>query len=130
MRLERDFQTKFGHWLKENCTQTAAFELKFEKGGTFNVKQWAEKQGYQVRSLLAVKNDCLYYKISDMSAGQKPFDCVFFYKSSAYLSIFWAKRNDFTIISIEKLLPYLNKSIKYDEAVSIARKRGNFLLSD
>ena len=61
MRLEKEFQIKFGHWLKENWTKTAAFELKLEKGGTFNVKQWVERYGHQPRSLLAAKNNGLYH---------------------------------------------------------------------
>ena len=126
MRLEKEFQTKFGQWLQGNWKQTSAFELKITKGGTFNVKQWVQKQGFQPRSLLAAKNSCLYHKISDQSSVVKPFDCVFFYKSNAYLAIFWSKYNKFTIISIEKVLPYFDKSIKYDEAIALAETYEHF----
>jgi len=121
---EKAFQTAFGNWLKKNWHKTAAFELKLEKGGTFNVKQWVSTKGHQPRSLLASKRDGLYHKISDQSSVTKPFDCFFFYRSEAYLVIFWNKYNKFTMISIEKLLPFFEKSIRHDEAIKMDEKHG------
>ena len=115
---EAQFQTKFGHWLKNNFKKTAPFELKYEKGGTFNIKQWVLKQPKQPRSLLAAfeSEEGLYYKLSDMSADRKPFDCFFFYKTDAYLVIYWEKYDEFSMIHIKKLLPFFGKSITYYEA--------------
>ena len=129
---EAQFQTKFGHWLEENWTETHLGECKYAKGGTFNVKQWVNTQPKQPRSLVAAKFKSLYYKMSDMSADRKPADYIFFHESNAYLIIYWEKHYKFTIISIENLLPYFEKSIKYDDAIRISKYHGalNDKLSD
>jgi len=121
---EASFQTRFGHWLEENWTESCPLELKHTKAGTYNVKQWVQKQSHQPRALLKAKQSCLYWKISDMSRECKPVDCIFFYRSPAYLVIWWDKYNEFTIIAIENLLPYFDKSIKYEDAVRISKHHG------
>lgn len=116
-KREAAFTTRFSHWVRENIKESSAFELKYVKGGTFNVKQWVQKQPNQARGLLSANTDkgC-WHKISDMSAGAKPFDAIYFINSPAYLVIYWEKYNDFTMTAIQNLLPYFDKSITYDEA--------------
>jgi hypothetical protein len=65
---ERDVQTIFS---RKNTT-IGCFELKLVKKPSM---PFDAVEDHQIKSLLAVELDGLSHKISDMSAGQKPFDC-------------------------------------------------------
>ena len=91
---EAGFQIKFKHWLEKNPPKTStAYELKYEKGGTYNFGAWAEKQPHQMRGLLeaSMPGEMCYHKISDASYEQKPFDCFVFTNANAYLVIYFEK---------------------------------------
>lgn len=124
MKNEAQFQTWFGNWVSKNrdlLPPTAAFELKYEKNNTFNLKQWSQKKSpHQARSLLSAQSAVgVFHKISDMSAGMKPFDCFLISEAKGYLVIYWSQQKDFTITAIDKLLPYLQKNISYFEALTL-----------
>ena len=83
--------------MKENQIQTlfnrqneiiGVFELKLCKDKRLNFKKLDR---HQELSLLAVEGDGLTYKISDMSADRKPFDCFRLANMPAYVVIVWYK---------------------------------------
>ena len=80
---ERNFQTQFGHWLKANFKESAAFELKSVKGSScpFNAVQ-----PHQIQALEHVKHGMLYHKIPDVGF-QNPFDCFCLYNADAFVVI-------------------------------------------
>lgn len=126
-KLEAKFQTWFGKILMDNpdrFTQGAAFELKQTKGGTYNVKQWCKKQPHQVRGCLeANSRKGVYFKLSDLDPRAKPFDCVLFRNSPAFLVIYWEKYNDWTMIAMGNVLPFFEKSITYNEALKLHEQK-------
>lgn len=80
---EKDFQIKFGHWVKENMKESAAFELKSVKGSScpFNAVQ-----DHQIAALMQATRETLYHKIPDVGF-QNPFDCFCLYRVNAYVVI-------------------------------------------
>ena len=75
-------------WLKVNETKSTAYELKITKGNTLPFSRIEE---HQITSLYKAKYRILVHKISDMSAGMKPFDCFTLVKAKAYLVIMFYK---------------------------------------
>ena len=118
---EKDFQSKFGKWIRENTDsleiKPAVYELKFEKGKSFALDNVRE---HQVESLLAAKHTGLYHKISDLPvfhgsgtrfATKKPFDCFYVRGIAAYLVIgFYTPRQ-----KIEAVFMDINRFIEAKE---------------
>jgi hypothetical protein len=84
---EKDFQSKFGKWIKEHKETLdiipAVYELKLEKGNSFAFDKVKE---HQIKALLEAKHIGLYHKIADQTIGKggkfgmtlkKPFDCFY-----------------------------------------------------
>ena len=84
---EKDFQSKFGKWIKEHKEALdiipAVYELKIEKGVSFAFDKVKE---HQIKALLEAKHIGLYHKIADQTIGKggkfgmtlkKPFDCFY-----------------------------------------------------
>lgn len=79
---EKDIQKLFGQKNKIS----GVFELKLvkKKSMPFNAIE-----PHQYKALYKAKNESLYHKISDMSAGQKPFDCFNLSGIDAYAVLVW-----------------------------------------
>ncbi len=94
---ESDFQTIFGQWLRQ-CLffKTAcAFELKLvDKGKRLKLLEVKEHQVHALCDAQANQKDSpgLYYKLTDMSLGLKPFDCIFLKGVDAYIVVAWWKK--------------------------------------
>jgi len=115
--VEKDFQSKFGKWLKEkeesNPIKPGVYELKLEKGKSFAFGNVREDQ---IKSLLSAKYTGLYHKINDLPvyygsktrfASSKPFDCFYVKGIKAYLVIgFYTPRKkiETCIIDIDKFI--------------------------
>lgn len=82
IRLEKDFQTLFGHWLVQEKFVSMC-ELKISHGNTVT---WGKFQDQQLPSLWKAYTEGIYIKLTDASIGLKPADC-FFYKGPAYVVI-------------------------------------------
>lgn len=123
-RNEAGFQIKFKHWLEANPPQiSTAYELKYEKKGTFNFSAWLEKQPHQLRGLLLASEpgEMCYHKISDASYEQKPFDNFVLTGADAYLVIYFEKHN-FAVMCkakwVHELLLSGKKSARVDELLA------------
>jgi len=82
---ERSLYPLFSHYIRDFWTQgSAVFELKICKGTRLNLKELKE---HQERALSMASENSIYYKISDQSQGQKPFDCFFLQRIPAYVVI-------------------------------------------
>ncbi len=103
--LETQFQTLFGIWLSFNKPlHSQNYELKVTDDGTFNLKEWRNKQPHQPRSLKQANSDTgIFHKISDMSMGQKPFDSFFIRNTESLLVIYFNKYSEFFIIPIKEV---------------------------
>lgn len=119
---EKIIQTLFN---KKNET-IGVFELKLCKEKRFNFKKLAR---HQELSLLAVEGDGLTYKISDMSADQKPFDCFRLANIPAYVVIVWyepRKPKAAHYIRIEDFISLRERSAKKSctegEAILVSKK--------
>ncbi|KUK98883.1 MAG: hypothetical protein XE08_0353 [Parcubacteria bacterium 32_520] len=126
---ERDFQAKFGRWIRENQEnleiKPAVYELKIEKGKSFAFDKVKE---HQIKALLDAKHNGIYYKINDLPvytgsktrfSSLKPFDCFYLKGIRAYIVIgFYTPRKkiEAVFIDIDKFLEirefYLNKGRK------------------
>lgn len=84
---EKNFQTKFSHWLKNVYKRTGAFELKQTKTNSLPFNAVVE---HQREALLAVRTSTLVYKIPDVGF-QNPFDCVSLTQQPAYVVIKYPK---------------------------------------
>ncbi len=116
---ESQIQSLFG---KKN-TANGVFEIKLVKEKRFNFKSKMEDQ--QIPSLLkAESEDGCYHKLSDMSAGKKPWDCQRIANTPAYIVLVWYKPRKpkmayyIRIGDISKFIDN-NKSITEEEARNI-----------
>ena len=109
--LEKNFQSIFGNWLKENNpTRSAVFELKLEKGKSIRFDAVRE---HQLVNLLAIKNGCgFYYKIVDSPitfyggkmrfTATKPYDCQYLVGIEAFIVVlFYVPRRPKNAICVE-----------------------------
>lgn len=90
IKFEAKFTTYFEHWLKsiylpKHRFFAGAFEIKHTHNKPYI--NFNEVQDHQIRSLLAVNNEGLIYKISDSGLGFKPFDCFTLKNQPAFLVI-------------------------------------------
>ena len=114
-KREAKFQIWFKHWLQANWRkESAAFELKVSKTDTISMGVF---RPHQLQSLLLAKTEMLYFKISDMSFSQLPFDCFVLRKSGAYVVIKF--RSGVVMIDIEKLLAKKCVSLSFEDARKI-----------
>lgn len=80
---ERSFQIEFGKWVKANMKQSAAFELKSTKTGSF---PFSDLKEHQELALWHAKHGKIYHKIPDVGY-QNPFDCLLLVEVPAYVVI-------------------------------------------
>ena len=112
---ETQFQVEFGKWIMQNKPlYTEFYEYKVTNGGTFNLKQWREKQPHQPRSLKQIRGNVgVYHKISDQSMGQKPIDAFFAVDEESFLVIWFNKYKEFFMIPIQLVPETDSISYKY-----------------
>ena len=91
---ERDFQSLFRTWAKENILFSAAFELKcVDLDKKKSISFVSDFQPQQIPSLKKAKESCIYHKLSDLVPGAKPFDVMQICNSPAFVVIlFYQKR--------------------------------------
>ncbi len=103
-KLEQSFASIYQQWVRAGGykrIQSAPWEAKHCRGK--DAIPFAEVPQHQRDALLACTTDKGFcYKISDQSAGTKPYDGFFFRNSPAYLV--FAYTNKFYIISIHNFL--------------------------
>lgn len=123
---ERQFQTLFTKWLKQNAPWSAAYELKLTKTRRLPYRALQE---HQAQALRRAKLGTLAFKISDMALGYKPFDCFSLVKSGAYVAVmFYQKkiRHCCYLIDVEQWIDHQKrsqeKSITEAECASLGRK--------
>lgn len=121
IKNERDLTASFRRYLRNNLLpkeleKSCAIEFKFIKGDRLNIKSHFKPQ--QIPALLQAKHSCLYDKISDMSAGLKPFD-AFIICGGAYAAIMFAGNSELHFIDVDDLNDFVKdsgcKSIKKEE---------------
>lgn len=117
---EKDFQTKFNHWLTNRYQGSGAFELKLSK---INSLPFAAVAEHQIHALQMSKYKSLVYKISDSGIGQKPFDVFKLENVPAFIVIMFYKRgqNDFYMIEIDDFMTEMHTS----ERKSLTPERAN-----
>lgn len=119
---EKDFQTKFGRWVKNRWQGSAVFELKLCKD-----KAWpfSEIKEHQLAALSVAKHSILYFKLPDVGLMQKPFDTVVVSGVPAYLALMFYKRgqDEFFLIDIDTLL----SEIKSSERRSLTEDRAQLI---
>ena len=82
---ERDLYPLFSHYIRDFWNKgSAVFELKICKTKRLNVSELKE---HQERALSMTSSAAIYYKISDQSQGQKPFDSFYLQRTPAYVVI-------------------------------------------
>lgn len=122
--LERDFQIKFGRWVKYRFQTTGAFELKLIKKPSM---PYSVIEPHQLANLEMVKHGCLHFKIPD-SGWQNPFDSFQICNGVAYLVVMFYQRgvNHFYMIDIDILLKEIEistrKSLTEARAAEIGKR--------
>lgn len=118
---EKNFQVKFGHWVKENFHETAAFELKSVKSSScpFNAVQ-----DHQIEALLHAKHKLLYHKIPDVGF-QNPFDCFILVKCSSFIVIRYGSGNWY-MIDIDAFINERDSSLRKSLTEERAQKLSTF----
>ena len=86
---EKDIQSLFTKWVRQNYKESAAWELKVCKQG--RALAYTAFQPQQIPSLLKAKHECIYKKLSDMDPSLKPFDALQICRSKAYVVVVWYK---------------------------------------
>lgn len=124
-KRESNFTPIFESWLRNVYKKTCAWELKVSKENAWEYRR-LEKQ--QETWLLAVTNGSAVYKISDESAGYKPFDGFSFFREPAYVVILYQQSNTFYLIPINNFIFYRDnrakrKSLTEEEAKEISIKQ-------
>ena len=85
---EKNMQSLFTKWLKNNGKESAAYELKITHTNTLPFSKIAP---HQYTELLKVRMGVQVHKISDSAIGYKPYDCYSLYRSPAYLVVMFYK---------------------------------------
>ena len=128
---EVNSQQFFRQWIKKNPPkETQTFEYKICKAKSLPFSRVEEHQEFY---LTQSKDKGFYYKLSDLSAGIKPFDAVWIKAEKAFIIIHFYKirvKNVMYMIEIEDWLLYKNESKKQsiteEECEEIAYKVINF----
>lgn len=120
---EKDFQTRFMKWVRNNEYGTAAYELKITKTKSLAFNALRE---HQKIALLQTKHRKLAYKIADDSIGAKPFDCFVLEQIPAYVVVMFYKRGqkEFFMIDIDKWVWEEENSDRKSLTVKKAREIG------
>lgn len=113
---EKQFQTKFNHWIKNIYKKTACFELKV---ANHNSMPFSAVADHQVDALWNAKHGILVFKIPD-SGFQNPFDCFSLVGVPAYIVIKYATGMVY-LIDIDEFVRMSKSSI----VRSISEKRAN-----
>ena len=97
--LEKNFQTKFKHWLEHHWLVTAAFELKITNDKFI---YFSRLEVHQKEALLAAKHSKIYHKIPD-AGDRNPFDCFILAQIPAYVVVFFYERGqkEFVMVDID-----------------------------
>lgn len=120
---EQKFQSLFKRWLQAGWTgQSAVFELKRTLTDTLPFSALKE---HQIDGLLRAQGTGVYYKLSDETSSQKPFDCFFIRNAVGYVAIAYGpKLTSFYLIPINNWIKYTKtakaKSLSRIGAESIA----------
>jgi hypothetical protein len=125
---EKDFQIKFGHWLRNsNFSATAAFELKICKSKSLSFNAVKE---HQVNALYLAKNRKLFYKIPDEGLSLKPFDCIILNGAQAYVVVqFYARgQREFVMIDVDSWIAEIRESTRRSLTESRAKEIGDVFL--
>lgn len=119
---EKDFQIKFGHWVKAFWKESGVFELKLAKGFLMPFDAVAD---HQIAALLATKKDSLFFKLPDCGY-QNPFDCMFLKEISAYVVVMFYKpgQKEFIMIDAEVFLLEKQRSQRKSLLESRAKEIG------
>lgn len=125
---EKDFASDFSRWLRNERKQgrmkfTFAIEHKVCKKNRLNFN--SDFQIQQLPSLEQTKHDCIYYKMSDLDVGRKPYDAWTMCFEKAFVAVmFYAPRKPktFYMIDIDKIIEFnkINKSITEQECSELA----------
>ena len=89
---EKQFQSIFTKWVRENYQHTAAFELKVVNLDKKKSLSFSSFQEQQIPSLFQAKHGCVYKKLSDMDPSQKPFDAMQICESLAFVVVLFYKK--------------------------------------
>ncbi len=112
---EKDFQTRFGHYIKENFRNTTVFELKSARNDSLPFSVVVD---HQIQGLLHAKHKSIYHKIPDVGF-QNFADCIFIIRAEAYVVILYPSKifygidvDDF----VDEIAISLRKSLTEDRA--------------
>ena len=112
--LEKDFQLKFGKWVKYRFSESAAFELKEARDKPLPILAVKE---HQLIALNQANKGLFSYKIPD-SGFQNPFDFVTLYKVPAYIVIHY-KGDEAVMIPVDTFKRIVRTGVKsISEAVA------------
>lgn len=120
---EQKFLSELQKWLRANRFPTCIIEAKVARGTSI---PYAALEPHQYRNLTNAQRTTITYKIPDDGYGQKPFDCVVFTRSAAYVAVlFYEKRGsrDFFLIPI-RLWRFAEKT---DNRKSLTKQRAHGL---
>lgn len=85
---EKDMQVLFGHWIRLNFKNSAAFELKLSHSDSL---PFSALQEHQKNALRVVKHGKAFFKIPD-TGYQCPFDSFVLVEAEAYVVVAFYKQ--------------------------------------
>ena len=125
---ESDFASEFSKWLRMqrkegNYLFSFAVEHKVCKKRRLNFT--SDFQDQQLPSLYQTKHECIYYKLSDLDIGRKPYDAFTMCFEPAYIAVLWYKLRQpktFYMVDIDKIYVFkeTHKSITEEECKTLA----------
>lgn len=117
---ECDLYPLFSHYIRDNWKRgSAVFELKICKKNRIPLNAL---EVHQLRALKMTSSGTgIYYKLSDQSMGQKPWDSFFLSEVPAYVVVCFYKVGDYPVyfIPVDKWVSD-DKSFTEDECMKIA----------
>lgn len=123
---EKDFQGLFTKWFKKNGN-TFAYELKVSPGKTLNFSKF---ECQQLPSLMRVRTETFHMKLTDASAGLKPFDGFGFKKEKAYVGIMFEKnkqQDTAYLVDVKKVMALKNSGAK-SISLAFAKEKGKEII--
>ncbi len=121
-KLEKQFQTEFVLWAKENMPFDGSSPLEYKSvpGNSFNVKGWIKAEPHQPRSLMMAKTSKgIWHKISDQSQERKPFDALYYCNcEKAWVIVYFNGCERFAIMEVEYVLKFRDGSINTKQLIA------------
>lgn len=106
VKREADLQGKFGRWLRSEAGGevfpfACAFELKAKEAGESIAFDAVAVHQAAALEAASEYGEGVYYKLTDLSLGRKPFDCFWLKNAHAFVVVGWRHSDGWHVYGVD-----------------------------